>query len=89
MLYQNRGGSMSEPQKLVYRKLPIDVACSATDDCTCSFCQSCKFLIDLANQLLSVAVENDLKEHYNYLAMNLDGLFVAASEKLGEQKCIQ
>jgi hypothetical protein len=80
---------MIEKQKLVYRKLPLDVECSADSDCACSFCQSCKFLIDLANQLLSIAVENDLKEHYNYLAMNLDALFAAASEKLGEQRYIQ
>jgi len=80
---------MSEPQQLLYKQHFLGVECRADSDCDCAFCQSCTGLIDLANHLLSIITENDLKLHYNWLAMNLDGLFAAASEKLGEDRYVQ
>ena len=56
---------MSEPQRLIYRQFPLGVECNADSGCTCAFCQSCTGLIDLANHLLSIVVENDLRSHYN------------------------
>lgn len=80
---------MGESQRLVYRQFPLGVECNADSDCNCAFCQSCTGLIDLANHLLSIIIENDLQKHYNFLACNLDGLFEAAAEKLGEDRYIQ
>jgi len=78
-----------EGQELFYRQLPLNIRCSASNDCNCSFCQGCHFVIDTVNHLLSIAVENDMKTHYVMLASNLDGLFEAAAEKLGEDRYIQ
>lgn len=80
---------MSEPQKLLYKQNLLNVECDFTDSCRCALCDGCRFVINTTNHLLAICCENDLKEHYNYLAANLDGLFAAAAEKLGEQRYIQ
>ena len=63
-----------------------DWDCTKKQDCNCQLCQSVILVLDLLCQLLAAIIENNSREHYNWIMVNLTGLAEACSEELEKRK---
>ena len=73
------GVSMEEKQQLSYQGFPLGIECQGDSECKCSFCESCRFGLKVIEHCLTIAVENNMTSHFNFLVFNCDQMFNEAA----------
>jgi hypothetical protein len=73
-------------KQLTYRGHDLGFECQVNDECECAYCDSIRFMLEGLSNCLCIAIENDSREHYNWLITNLQAMAEAAKIQLEKQQ---